>query len=120
MRQAEPGLWPFTRLPRLGDPSGPSLAPQKAEPLAPCSFNLCTRPSRGPPRSPTVVPLIQNQRYYGGAPMGLRRCERVVARGQRHHLPQERAPDGFLEAEPHPPNLLHEELPAADGAFVVG
>ena len=39
MRQAVPRLWPYTRLPRLGDPSEPSLAPQVVEPLAPGSPN---------------------------------------------------------------------------------
>jgi hypothetical protein len=46
---AVPRLWPFTRLPRLGDPSGPSLAPQTAEPLAPGSSN----PAPDPPASVT-------------------------------------------------------------------
>jgi hypothetical protein len=33
---------------------------------------LCTRPSRGPPRSLPVVPLIGDKRYYGEAPMCIR------------------------------------------------
>jgi hypothetical protein len=36
------------------------------------------RPSRGPPLSLPVVPLIGDKRYYGEAPVGLRRCERAV------------------------------------------
>src|ERR1039458_1301370 len=38
------------RLPRLGDPSEPSLAAQTVELLAPGSSEPCPRPSRGPPR----------------------------------------------------------------------
>ena len=34
-------------------------------------------------------------------------------------LPRERAPDRLLQPEPHPADLLHEELAAAGGAFVV-
>ena len=51
-------------------PKPPSLWPQFLQP--------CTRPSRGPPRSLTVVPLIADKRYYGEAPMGLRGYERAV------------------------------------------
>ena len=43
-RPAVPRLWPFTRLPRLGDPSEPSLAPQTVEPLAPGSPNPAPDP----------------------------------------------------------------------------
>ena len=52
-RQAVPRLWPFTCLPRLGDPSEPSLAPQTAEPLAPCSSNpVPDHPAGRPGASP--------------------------------------------------------------------
>jgi hypothetical protein len=37
----------------------------------------CTRPSRGPPRTLAVVPLIGDKRYYGVGPMGLRSYERA-------------------------------------------
>ena len=40
-------------------------------------------------------------------------------RGQRHDLALERAPDRLLDGQPHPADLLHEELAAAGGAFVV-
>ena len=43
-----------------------------------------------------------------------------AAGSQRHDLPFERAADRLLQAQSHPPNLLHEEFPAAGGAFVVG
>ena len=42
-RPAVPRLWPFTRLPRLGDPSEPSLAPQTAEPCSSRLLQPCTR-----------------------------------------------------------------------------
>src|ERR1035441_3989434 len=50
MRQAAPRLWPFTRLPCLGDPFGTSLAPQAAEPLAPIPPTLPHTPR--PPSDP--------------------------------------------------------------------
>ena len=53
-RPAVPQLCPFTRLPRLGDPSEPSLAPQTAEP-GPRFLQPYTSPSRGPPRSLAVA-----------------------------------------------------------------
>ena len=66
---------------------------------------------------------MQNVLRRGFLPVELVRDVRFAvdraAGGQRHHLPLERAPDGFLQAESHPANLLHEELPAAGGAFVV-
>src|ERR1035441_158476 len=49
-RPAVPRLWPFTRLPRLGDPSEPSLAPQTVEPLAPGS------PSRASTKNRAATP----------------------------------------------------------------
>ena len=42
-----------------------------------------------------------------------------AAGSQRDNLPVERALDCLLEAETHPANLLHEELPAARGTLVV-
>src|ERR1035441_2283939 len=49
-------LWPFTRLPRLGGPSEPSLGSQTVEPPGPRFLQPCTRPSRGTPRSLPIVP----------------------------------------------------------------
>jgi hypothetical protein len=46
-RQAAPQLWPLIRLPRLGDPSEPSLAPDTVEPIAPCSSNPTPDPPAG-------------------------------------------------------------------------
>src|ERR1039458_10384225 len=52
MRQAAPRLWPFTRLPCLGDPFGTSLAPQAAEPLAPIPPTLHQTLPRDAPETP--------------------------------------------------------------------
>ena len=46
-----PRLWFFARLPRLGGPSEPGLAPRTAEPLAP----YFTNPAPERPGSPTVA-----------------------------------------------------------------
>src|ERR1035437_4686539 len=45
--------------------------PQTAEPYS-LLLQPCTRPSSGPHRSLTVVPLIGDKRYYGEAPVGPR------------------------------------------------
>ena len=47
-----PRLWPFTRLPRLGDPSGPGLAPQTGEPLALIPPSLHQTLPRDAPETP--------------------------------------------------------------------
>src|ERR1035441_8420829 len=85
MCQAVSRLWPFTRLPCLGDPSGPSLAPQTAEPLAPLFLQPCTGPSRETPRRLPVAPLIPDQRGDGESPVGLRRYERGVGGRRPSH-----------------------------------
>ena len=68
MRQPVRRLWAYTRLPYLRDPSGPSLAPQTAEPLAPYSSSPSTRQSRGTRRRLAVVPSLAN----GGTTVSLR------------------------------------------------
>jgi len=59
-----PQLWPLIRLPRLGDPSEPSLAPDTVEPIAPCSSNPTPDPPAGravdSPDTP-VVPSLANE-----------------------------------------------------------
>jgi hypothetical protein len=70
-RQAVPQLWPLTRLPRLGDPSEPSLAPQTVELLAPCSPTLHQTLPRAPPE-PHRSTLDPDRGYYGEAPVRLR------------------------------------------------
>src|ERR1035438_7204475 len=47
-----------------------------------------TRPSRGPPRRLTVVPLIGDKRYYGESPVRLRRCARAVGDAVPHFTPK--------------------------------
>jgi hypothetical protein len=73
---ALPQLWPFTRLSRPGDPSEPSLTPQTVS--GPRFLQPCTRPFRERHRSLPVVPPLVERRYYGEAPVGLRRYERAV------------------------------------------
>src|ERR1035437_8680810 len=72
-----PRLWPFSYLPRLGDPSEPSLAPQTAEPLAPIPPTLHPTLPRNAPE-PHRSTLDPDRGYYGEAPMGLWRYERAV------------------------------------------
>jgi hypothetical protein len=80
-----PRLWPFTRLPRLGDPFEPSLAPQTVEPLAPDPSKLApdlraglagdspeTRRSTSDRRSEVLRGVS------GEATVGLRGYERAV------------------------------------------
>src|ERR1039457_6410983 len=55
---------------QLGTPNRRASGPLFLQP--------CIRPSRGPHRSLPVVPLIADKRYYGEAPVRLRRYERAV------------------------------------------
>jgi len=70
-----------------------------------------------------VVQRVQNVLRRGLVSVELVRDVRFAVnratRSQRHHFACERAPDCFLEADPHPAELLHKKLPASGGAFIV-
>ncbi len=56
-----------------------------------------------------AVELVRNVRF----------AMNRAARGQRHDLAIEGTADCLVDAKPHAANLLHKELAAAGGAFVV-